>query len=103
MQRKGHPFRLQLRTGILGYDRMQLHANITRNRIRQMNDMCFTIDVTVPLDARPLTGSDKVLPVRQAPPLSALISMPMHHHLRLPVAVVLAECCQARRPDRDAV
>ena len=48
-------------------------------------------------------SSDKVLPVRQAPPLSALISMPMHHHLRLPVAVVLAEYCQARRPDRDAV
>src|SRR5699024_831746 len=29
--------------------------------------------------------------------------MPMHHHLRLPVAEVLAEYCQARRPDRDAV
>ena len=46
MQRKSHPFRLQLRAGILGDDRMQLHANITRNRIRQMNDMRFTIDVT---------------------------------------------------------
>ena len=54
MQRKSHPFRLQLRAGILGDDRMQLHANITRNRIRQMNDMRFTIDVTAlrPMHAR---------------------------------------------------
>ena len=54
MQRKGHPFRLQLRAGKLGDSRMQLHANITRNRIRQMNDMRFTIDVTAlrPMHAR---------------------------------------------------
>ena len=54
MQRKSHPFSLQLRAGILGDDRMQLHANITRNRIRQMNDMRFTIDVTAlrPMHAR---------------------------------------------------
>ena len=54
MQRKSHPFRLQLRAGILSDDCMQLHANITRNRIRQMNDMRFTIDVTAlrPMHAR---------------------------------------------------
>ena len=54
MQCKSHPFRLQLRTGILGDDRMQLHVNITCNRIRQMNDMRFTIDVTAlrPMHAR---------------------------------------------------